>query len=123
LGNGAFKNCIGLERPIVHDGRLVFWPHSEKEAIIPNGVTKIGGSAFSGCTGLTSVVIPDGVTAIGDSAFSGCTGLTSVVIPGSITEIEDEAFAECTALTHVTMSQNTKCSETAFEGCSNLTRL
>ena len=75
------------------------------------------------CTNLTGMVIPDGVTEIGSGAFFGCTGLTSIVIPDSVTEIGDEAFAECTALTHVTMSQNTKCSETAFEGCSNLTKL
>ena len=44
----------------------------EPNVVIPDSVTRIGGWAFSGCTGLTSIVIPDSVTSIGDWAFSGC---------------------------------------------------
>lgn len=40
--------------------------------IIPNSVSKIGKSAFKGCTGLTSIEIPNSVTKIGDWAFDGC---------------------------------------------------
>ena len=47
--------------------------------IIPNGAETIGGSAFSGCTGLTMITIPNSVTSIGGTAFSGCTGLTMVI--------------------------------------------
>ena len=36
--------------------------------VIRNGVTSIGDSVFSGCTGMTSITIPDSVTSIGDSA-------------------------------------------------------
>ena len=46
------------------------------ETVIYNGntysVTSIASSAFSECSGLTSVTIPEGVTSIGSSAFSGC---------------------------------------------------
>ena len=44
-------------------------------------VLGISSSAFSGCSGLTSVTIPNSVTSIGDNAFSGCSSLTSVTIP------------------------------------------
>ena len=64
-------------------------------------VTSIGGSAFSGCTGLTSIEIPNSVTSIGGSAFSGCTGLTSVTIPNSVTSIDAYAFDGCSGLTSI----------------------
>mgnify|MGYP002543931583 CR=1 FL=1 len=47
---------------------------------IPDGVTSIGKSAFSGCSSLTSVTIPDSVTSIGDYAFRGCSNLNRVDI-------------------------------------------
>ncbi|MBR2909329.1 MAG: leucine-rich repeat domain-containing protein, partial [Clostridia bacterium] len=64
-------------------------------------VTSIGGSAFSFCSGLTSVTIPDSVTIIGSSVFSFCSGLTSVIIPDSVTSIGYWAFESCSGLTSV----------------------
>ena len=55
------------------------------ESVIYNDVTynvkSIGSSAFSGCTGLTSIVIPNSVTSIGSPAFSGCSSLESISLP------------------------------------------
>ena len=64
-------------------------------------VTGIGGNAFYGCTGLTSVTIGNSVTTIGDGAFYNCTGLTSVTIPNSVTTIGYGAFYNCTGLTTI----------------------
>ena len=50
-------------------------------------VTSIGGAAFSGCSGLTSVTIGNSVTSIGGYAFCRCSGLTSVTIPNSVTSV------------------------------------
>ncbi|MDD6642794.1 MAG: leucine-rich repeat protein, partial [Firmicutes bacterium] len=74
-----------------------------KSVAIESGVTSIGGSAFSGCSSLTSVTIPEGVTSIGGSAFSGCSSLTSVTIPESVTSIGNYAFSGCSDLTGVTV--------------------
>ena len=63
-----------------------------KTVVIKDGVTSIGGYAFSNCTGLTSIEIPNSVTSIGYHAFSYCSGLTSVTIPNSVTSITELAF-------------------------------
>ena len=42
------------------------------KAIVPDGVTEIGGWAFEGCSGLTDVVIPNSITEIGEHAFAYC---------------------------------------------------
>ena len=52
-------------------------------------VTIIGSSAFSDCTGLTSVTIPNSITSIGESAFSDCTGLRTITIPNSVIYITE----------------------------------
>ena len=92
------------------------------KVVIEPGVTTIGGSAFMGCTGLTSVTIPEGVTTIGGSAFMGCTGLTSVTISGSVETIGNSAFRGCTGLTSVTIPEGvTSIGNDAFLGCTGLT--
>ena len=42
------------------------------------GVTAIGDNAFLLCTGLTKVTIPNTVTSIGQTAFSGCRSLQTI---------------------------------------------
>ena len=85
-------------------------------------VTSIGGAAFEGCSGLTSVTIPNSVTSIGSSAFYGCSGLISVTIPNSVTSIEKQTFERCISLTSVTIPNSvTSIGQRAFCDCSGLT--
>ncbi len=89
---------------------------------IPNSVTSIGWSAFFYCKSLTSVTIPDSVTSVGAYAFLGCTSLTSVTIPDSVTSIGGGAFAECWSLTGVTVPDGvTSIGDSAFASCTSLT--
>ena len=89
---------------------------------IPNSVTTIGDQAFQGCYELTSVTIPNSVTSIGNGAFQGCYELTSVTIPNSVTTIDDNTFNGCSSLTSVTIPEGvTKIGYAAFQGCSGLT--
>ena len=88
---------------------------------VTNSVTSIDFKAFSSCSGLTSVTIPNSVTSIGSYAFSGCSGLTSVTIPNSVTSIGYEAFYGCSGLTSVTIPNSvTSIGSESFRGCSNL---
>ena len=43
-------------------------------------------------------VIPESVTSIGSSAFSYCSGLTSVTIPNSVPSLDYRTFYECSSL-------------------------
>ena len=84
-------------------------------------VTSIGGSAFKGCSGLTSVTIPNSVTSIGDGAFYNCSGLKLVTIPNTVTSIGEKAFYWCSGLTSVTIPNSvTSIGEEAFKYCSKI---
>lgn len=93
----------------ISNGVLIKYVGSESSVTIPNSVTEIGSSAFSGCKGLTSVTIPYGVTNIGEKAFYSCSELTSVTISSSVTSIGSGIFESCSKLaTIVVESGNTK---------------
>ena len=84
-------------------------------------MTNIGYSAFSYCSGLTSITIPNSVTSIGNSAFYGRCGLTSVIIPNSVTSIESSAFYGCNSLTSINIPNSvTNIGSSAFYGCYNI---
>ena len=95
----------------------------EIQAVIPESVTSIGDSAFSGCTGLTSITIPKSVMSIGNSAFSGCTNLTNITIPESVTNIGDRVFSGCITLTSIIIPESVISIRSAFIGCTSLTSI
>ena len=121
------------------------------------GLTSIGSHEFYNCHRLTSIEIPNSVTSIGDSAFSGCSGLGQIivdsensvydsrdncnaiiytssnllvvgckntVIPNSVTSIGDLAFYHCTGLTSIEIPNSvTSIGEAAFYGCTGLSSM
>ena len=109
--------------------------------ILPNGITGIDASAFSGCSSLTSIEIPSSVTSIGSSAFYGCNGLVEPIVlkgkllrgividgigivPEEVTSIGDSAFSGCSGLTSIEIpSSVTSIEDYAFSGCSGLTSI
>ena len=136
----AFVGCSSLENINVEEGNPVF--HSAgnciietesktlvlgcKNSIVPKdgSVTAIGGAAFYGCRGLTSIEIPSSVTSIEREAFRDCVGLTSVTIPASVTIIEHSAFDHCNRLISVTIENNSLLKELdsyVFYACDSLT--
>lgn len=125
IGLGAFKNCnmltnftVSGESPVYisqnglllsHDGKTIVCGVNGN-VVIPDTVTDVGDSSFSGCSGLTSIKIPNSVTNIGTWAFANCTGLTTVEIPDSVIGLGWNgsfytAFYGCNRLRQVTVPQ------------------
>ena len=153
IGERAFSGCNSISSITVDSGNTKYDSRDNCNAIIetesnmliagcmntiiPNSVTSIGGSAFGGCSGLTSITIPNSITSIGDYAFSGCSSLTSV----NITDLEAWCKISCGILhasnplvyAHhlylngeevtdlVIPNSVTSIGSSAFAGCSGLT--
>lgn len=70
------------------------WNSKITNLVIKNGVTHIGGQAFSDLHKITSITIPNSVTSIDHNAFSGCSNLSNITIPDSVTSISSLVFYE-----------------------------
>ena len=90
---------------------------------IPNSMTSIGNSAFSGCYSLQFVNFAEGcqLTNIGNEAFSNCIYLFFIAIPANVTNIGSSAFENCSCLFFVSIGSSVKSiGGSAFKDCSSL---
>lgn len=83
--------------------KYAFYGSTIEQVTIPASVTKIGDSAFSNCTALTSVSFAEGSLAktLGADVFSGCEYLTTLEIPALVEEIGNFTFFGCSRLVQV----------------------
>ena len=126
--------------PVVGIGDYAFYglysaSYKLESVTIPNGVTRIGKRAFSGCPNLTDVTIPTSMAVIGEDAFYGCSKLKDVHIFDiakwcQITFVyfsnplrqAHELYLNGERVTRLTIPEGvTAIGDDAFAGCSGLT--
>jgi hypothetical protein len=108
----AFQDCINLK---------------SLQGLLTSKVTKIGGFAFAGCTGIASLVgLPQTLATIGKWAFGDCSGIASLEgLPSTLTSIGGSAFERCVGITslHGLPSTLASIADHAFAGCSGIASL
>ena len=62
-----------------------------------NTITELAGSAFRGCSNLTSVKLYS-VQTIGTFAFDGCSGITAIALPSAVSNCSLRGMANITAV-------------------------
>ena len=92
---------------------------------IPEGVTRIGISAFEDCRSMDSVVFAgNNVEEIGAWAFYNCHSLRSLTLPEGVEEIGRAAFFDCTYLKELTIpSTMKKIADNGFAGCEKMEKM
>lgn len=76
---------------------------------------------ISCCSEAAHIEIPEGVTRIGECAFSGCENLQCLTLPKSLKIMDDFAFLFCDKLENVELPENCTCiGKATFKGCKAL---
>ncbi len=118
--NSKYKSFDGVLYD-VENAELVCYPlgRAGEEFTVPDNITSIGSSAFSGNETLRTVNMP-AVKKIGDKAFFTCSSLSAVNM-GALEKIEDLAFYRCNNLVSVKLPSSTvSLGNEVFRNCINL---
>ena len=140
-GHVAVPSSLG-GFPVVGIGDYAFYglysAHYKLESVtIPNGVTRIGKRAFSGCPNLTDVTIPASMAVVDNGAFSGCSNLKGVHISNLVNWCQitfvyssnplrqaHELYLNGERVTRLAIPESvTAIGDDAFAGCSGLTEV
>ena len=73
---------------------------------VPEGISKIGTNAFSGCD-LVTISLPETIQTIEDGAFSQCEHLEKVDLKNGLETIGEKVFAYCTNLSEIEVPETT----------------
>lgn len=135
VGNAAFADCPFLQNIFVDDENtkyadfggvlyeidsnrtattLVSVPGAKSDVNIESTVTKIGYSAFDGCSNVKNITIPAGVTEIDVYAFAGCNIKTMVCLATTPPKINTQrtwggtasAFTDCVGIETIYVPDN-----------------
>lgn len=123
--NGNLSGKVVIPAGIEVIGDCAFLENdSITEVYFPEGIKKIGTSAFDSCTKLRNIQLPSSLEIIDDSAFVGNECLTEVLIPNGVKKLGDAAFADCTNLVIVHLPESLEeIGSYCFADCYKLTNI
>ena len=109
----------GTEYSVTKIGEYAFQGSAVTSVSMPECITSIGTSAFSGCQNLESVALPESLTTLGYSAFKACKLLKTIKIPSGVRAIPSSCFDGCSSLESVTIPEGvTAIGDYAFGYCN-----
>ena len=109
----------GTEYSVTKIGEYAFQGSAVTSVYMPESITSIGTSAFSGCQNLESVALPESLTTLGYSAFLNCKLLKTIKIPSGVRAIPSSCFDGCSSLESVTIPEGvTTIGDYAFGYCN-----
>lgn len=91
---------------------------------LPNSLTIIENIAFASCPFTGTLILPKNLKSIGDSAFSGCSGFIGTLeLPNGLQSIGDNAFSDCSGFSGQLILPETleEIGSHAFYECRGLT--
>ncbi|MBQ2954919.1 MAG: leucine-rich repeat domain-containing protein [Clostridia bacterium] len=124
IGASAFESCdtllhVDFPSTLKHIGSRAFYAGYHGRALNLPAVETIGDEAFGRCVRLTDpVYLPEGLKRIGNSAFDGCGWLGEVYLPASVETIGERAFAD-SGMNYLVFNglKLPEIADTAFENC------
>ena len=91
---------------------------TEPDIVLPDGITELESSIFSGRANLRSIIIPETVKTIGCRAFENCFSLEKVALPSKLERIGDYAFVDCHHLKYINLGNKIQAiGGSAFSEC------
>ena len=103
-GNSTFTAQDGILYSEDKTDVLICPPGKSGDVTLPATVTRIAGSAFKSCAGITSVTLHEEITKIENVAFEGCDSLTTLTLPASLNSLGNGAFDNCAGLTSLNVA-------------------
>ncbi len=127
IGEGAFKNCVKLEKLEIGNEVEVIEKEAFrgckelKEIILPKSVKRVGESAFRDCISLTKLIVENEDIELGERAFENCANLSEIVLQDGMNEIYGGVFNSCKALSRIKLpSKLIILGESSFADCATL---
>ncbi len=107
----TFYNCESITSLVIGsdvskiDKYAFYYCKSLANITFPETFSSIGAYSFCGCS-IEEIIIPDGITTIEESTFSGCSKLERITFPESLQIIKHSAFSNCRSLKSISIPKS-----------------